>query len=68
MNVEYINTLKGRITSYLRVHEDYQYIDDIRIDLLEPRTRPPKRTSFNCAMDSLIHTKAIILCGNRVKI
>ena len=68
MNLEYIATLKGRITSYLRVHEGYQYIDDVRIDLLEPRTPPPKRTSFGYAMDSLINTKAIILCGNRVKI
>ena len=66
MNLKYVDTLKGRITSLLRIKKGYQYIDDIRIELLEPRTL--KKTSFDIAYESLIASGKIERCGNRIRL
>lgn len=66
MNFEYVAILKGRIISLLRIRKGYQYIADIRIELLEPASK--KRTCFDEAYQSLVACGRIQLCGNQIKL
>ena len=56
----------ARIQSYLMHRSYYIKIDDIRIDLLAPKSK--KDTDFDRAWKELVSQGIVEICGNSLKI